>query len=1040
MRKIFTFLIILCITSFAYGQTRTISGTIMGGDSNETLPGVSVVIQGTTTGTISDFDGKYIISANKGDILVFSYVGYLSETMEVGDASQIDMVLVPDIQDLDEVVVIGYGKQKKSLVTGSIAKISSEEIVKSPVLRAEQAIQGRTSGVTVTQSSGQPGSGFTVRVRGTGSNSGSEPIYVVDGMRMGGIESVNLNDIESIEILKDAASAAIYGAQGANGVVLITTKSGKKGDAKVNYKFYFGIQDLANKKFSVLDRNDYLDYRWRALTAEGIDNATISDPAGTYHLPLPGSEGTNTNWIGEVFAPAPMVEHNLSVSGGGEKSTYVFSTSYFSQDGIAGGDKANYTRYSARFNAEHQVKEWLSIGNKITYNHSKRTSLPENNLFNNFMNRAINMDPLTQVTVDNYSDLPGFVQIQQPEYVVKDGDGRYYGISNYVGGEVFNPLAASEVNNGAYLTDKILGSVNADLKPIEGLMYRTKFDFEIAYGNNNYWSPKTYFNLENDNPQNGVGSSFDKWTNWQWGNYITYDFNLQDHNFSVLGGMEARQENYRALYGFGSNMEKESPEFAFINNTVDSLSRANDAINEVKWLSYFGRINYNLHEKYLASFVLRRDGSSLYGPENQYGIFPSVSFGWVISKEDFWNIDWFNFLKYRASWGMNGSTSNLAPNQWRGLITQAYQYPNASGQLLPVSEPEVNSNPNLKWEASEQLDLGFDMAFFNNKLTFNTDYYRKITRDLLTKATDGAIYGNYNTYVNAGDVLNTGIEVELGYKYTQGDFNFKIDLNAAYNYNEVLSTGDADVLEGTTLHLEDGPITRFRVNYPVWYYSAYKTDGIFQTDEEAANYRNVADIRYQANAKAGDVKFVDINRDGTINSEDRVMVGDPNPDWILGANISIDYKNFDLSLFIQGAFGHQVVNALNRSDRFGYNKPQFYYDDAWEGEGSTNDWFRPSELDPNGNFRNSDLFVNDASFVRLKNMQLGYNFGNLSFLRDYGIDNARIFVSAQNLLTLTKYKGLEPEIGAVAGPSAVGIDYGFYPSARIFQFGFNVIF
>lgn len=1040
MRKILTLIISLCFVSFAFSQTRTISGTIKGGDSNETLPGVSVVIQGTTTGVISDFDGKYSIAANKGDLLLFSYVGYLSETIEVGDEVLIDLILTPDIQDIDEVVVIGYGKQKKSLVTGSIAKISSEEIVRSPSLRAEQAIQGRTSGVTVTQSSGQPGSGFTVRVRGTGSNQGSEPIYIVDGMRMGGIESVNLNDIESIEILKDAASAAIYGAQGANGVVLITTKSGKQGEAKVNYKFYFGLQEIANKRFSVLDRNDYLDYRWRALTAEGVDSATILNPSGIYHLPLTGSDGVNTNWIDEVFSFAPMMEHNLSISGGSEKSTYVFSTSYFSQDGIAGGDKSNYTRYSARFNADHKVKEWLSFGNKITYNHSKRTSLPENNLFNNFMNRAINMDPLTPVLVDNYTDLPGFVQIQKPDYVVRNGDGQYYGISDYVSGEVFNPLAASEVNNGTYVTDKILGSVNADLKPIEGLMFRTKFDFEVAYGNNNYWNRKTYYNLENDNPQNGVGSSVEQWNNWQWGNIVTYDFNIQDHNISLLGGIEARQERYKGLWGFGSNMEKEDPTFAYINNTVDSLSRASDGINEVKWLSYFGRINYNLQEKYLASFVIRRDGSSLFGPENKYGIFPSISLGWVISKEDFWNIDWFNFLKYRASWGLNGSTSNLGANQWRGLITQAYQYPNANGQLLPAAEPEVNSNPNLKWEASEQLDLGFDMAFFDNKITFNTDYYRKVTRDLLTKATDGAIYGNYNTFVNAGDVLNTGVEIELGYKYTAGNFKFNIDVNAAYNYNEVLSTGDADVLDGTTLHLEDGPITRFRVGYPVWYYSAYKTDGIFQTDIEAAQYRNAADVRLQANAKAGDVKFVDINRDGKINSEDRVMIGDPNPDWILGANFNIEYKNFDFSMFVQGAFGHQVVNALNRSDRFGYNKPQFYYDDAWTGEGSTNEWFRPSENDPNGNYRNSDLFVNDASFVRLKNIQLGYNFAQLTFFKNFGIENARVFASAQNLFTLTKYKGLEPEIGAVGGPSTVGIDYGFYPSARIYQFGFNVTF
>ncbi len=1024
------------------GQTVTISGAVAASDTKEPLPGASIVIRGTSTGVAADLDGKFSIEVTLDDQLEFSYTGYLKAYRTVVRDTTIYIELFPDVQSLDEIVVIGYGIEKKSLVTGAISKVTSDEISNSASLRAEQALQGRVAGISVTQTSGQPGSGFTVRVRGTGSNQGAEPIYIVDGMRMKGIENININDIQSIEILKDAASAAIYGAQGANGVVLISTKSGKQGEASVNYKFYYGWQEIANKNFQVLNSHDYLDYRWRALVAEGTDSAAILNPAGTYHLPLQGDQTYNTNWLDEVLTRAPMFEHNISISGGNEKFIYAVSGSYFSQDGIAGSNKANFTRYSGRFNAEYNLKSWLKFSNKLNINRSERTSLPENSLFNNFMNRAINMDPLTPVTVQTYEELPGFVQIQQPDYVVRNSAGDYYGISDYVTGEVYNPLALLEVQTGVYTTDRVLGSFKTDIIPFKGFTYTNKFDFELAYGNNNYWNRKTYYNLENDNPQNGVSRSIEKWMNWQWGNIINYSKDINKHHVGILGGMEIREDNYRGIWANGFNLIKEEDNFILISSTVDSLSRSSDAISVTKWLSYFGRLSYNYSEKYIVNLVFRADGSSLFGPENQFGYFPSVSFGWIVSNEDFWNWNNISLMKLRASWGQNGSTSNLNPFQWAALIEENYQYPAANGLLLPAAEPAVLSNPDLKWEVSEQFDLGFEIAFLQNSLYLNMDYYRKVTKDLLTLATPANIYGNYPTFVNAGDVLNTGIELEASYKNRLGDLIFNINLNAAYNYNEVISTGKEDVLEGVTLFMEDGAITKFRKDYPVWYYSAYVTDGIFQTDDEAASYKNVAGIKYQSSARAGDVKFLDVNRDGTINSKDRIKIGDPNPDWLLGTNISLSYKQIDLGLFIQGAFGHQVVNALNRSDRFGYNKPQYYYDMAWDGEESTNDWFKPSETDPNGNFRNSDLFVEDAGYVRLKNLQIGYNFSEIIFFKNFGIQEARLYAGAQNLFTITKYKGLEPEIGVVNENSAssIGIDYGFYPISRIYQLGVNVTF
>ncbi|MGD2033784.1 MAG: TonB-dependent receptor [Bacteroidales bacterium] len=1047
MKRLTTLLTCLCFTFLLNAQEKTISGNVTAGDTNGPLPGVSIVIQGTTRGTITDTEGNFSIRASEGDVLEVSFVGYLTESITVGNETELSITLISDIMELDELVVIGYGTEKKSLVTGSISKVSEDEITSSPSLRTEQAIQGRVSGVSVSQTSGQPGAAFTVRIRGTGSNANSEPIYIVDGMRMEGIDGININDIESIEILKDAASAAIYGSQGANGVVLITTKSGVKGQTAVSYKFYYGWQEIANKKFGVLNSDDYLDYRWRALLAEGEDAASITDPEGDYHLPEPGQQEYDTDWLDEAFNVAPMTEHNLTVSGGSEKSTYVFSGSYFSQDGIAGGDKANFTRYTARFNADYDLKPWLNMGNRFHYNHTKRTSLPENSVFNSYMNMAINMDPLTPVTVDSYEDLPEFVRIQAPEYVVRDDDGNYYGISEYVSGEVYNPIALQQVQHGVYTLDKLIGSVYADISPLKGLNYRTKFDIDLSYGNNDSWDQKRYFNLENDNFNNGVSRSVETWFNWQWGNILTYDTHINDHDIGVLAGMESRTENYKGVWATGRGLIKEDNNFALINTTVDSLSRSDDAITETKWLSYFGRISYKYREKYLLSAVLRVDGSSLFGPENKFGYFPSVSLGWVVSNESFWTFPFINFMKVRASWGQNGSTSNLGQFEYISLITEGYQYPNANGSIEPAAEPRSLSNPNLQWETSEQTDIGIDMAFLQNKFSLTLDYYRKITRDLLTRSAVPTLYGNYQSFVNAGDVLNTGIEAEISHKNVIGEFRYSVNFNAAYNYNEVLSTAEQDRLEGVTLFLEDGPITIFEEGHPVWYYSAYVSDGIFQTEEEIEEYANVAGIRYQPDAQPGDVKFKDINKDGAIDVNDRIDVGNPHPDWMLGLNLTFEYKQFDLGIFFQSALGHQIVNALNRSDRFGYNKPQFYYDMAWDGEGSTNEWFRPSESDPNRNFRNSDLFVEDADYLRLKNIQLGFNFAKIGFFRDAGIKNARLYVSAQNLFTVTKYKGLEPEIGAVSRdsnddiiPSSIGIDYGFYPVSRIYQVGLNVTF
>ncbi|MEX0981304.1 MAG: SusC/RagA family TonB-linked outer membrane protein [Bacteroidales bacterium] len=1033
MRRIITLLLLLTGSISMMAQQRTITGVVSASDADMALPGATIVVKGTSVGTVTDGEGRFSIEATSGDVLVISFVGYTTIEVPVGTDSEINVSLDPDIGQLDEVVVVGYGVEKKSLVTGAIAKVSSEEIEKTNTLRIEQALQGKTAGVSITQVSGQPGSGFTIRVRGTGSNGNSEPIFIVDGLRMGGIESINVNDIESVEVLKDAASAAIYGAEGANGVVLITTKSGSSVEPSLTYKYYYGIQEVANPKFGVMNSTDYLDYRWRALLSEGRDSSQISAM-----LPLPGNETYSTNWLEEVINPAPMSEHFLSYTGGNEKSQYSASGSYMDQDGIGGGEKANFTRLTARFSGDHQVKKWLKIGHKLNYSHSRRTSLPENSTFNSFMNMSILLDPLTPVTVPY--DSMYYIGADFRPLLVNDGAGNYYGVSRLVSGEIFNPKALLEAQHGQSNTDKLFGSIFADIGPLKGLTYRTKVDFDLAYVNFDGWNQKRYFNSEQIFETNGVYRGYSKYQTFQWGNFINYDLTAGEHSIRFLAGTEANVYKNINLTASGTNMISESDAFAYVGTTPDSTHIAGDWFNEVRRFSYISRISYNYKEKYMATANFRTDYSTLFGPNFRAGYFPSASIGWVVSREDFFDFPSIRFLKLRASWGQNGSTSNLGSFGYLSLITGVYNYTNSAGSLERGSEPRAISNPSLRWEVSEQTDIGIDMGLYNNKLYLTADFYSKVTNDLITQSTWATLYGNYNSNINAGNILNRGVEMELSWKDNIGFLNYNISFNAAYNYNEVTNTGDQDKLYGVTVFTDDDNLTFFEEGYPAWYFKAYKTDGIFQTEEEIQNYVGMDDRRIQANAVPGDVKFVDVNRDGKISLEDRVMVGDPYPDWVMGANLFAEYKGLDFTLYIQGMTGLSVVNALNRSDRLGMNKPQFYHDMAWDGEGSTNEWFRPTEIDPNGNFRMSDLLVEDADFLRIKTLQIGYNFGNIKLFDDFGFKEARVYVSGTNLFTLTNYKGLEPEIGAVGGPAAIGIDYGFYPSARVYQFGFRVTF
>ena len=1083
MRRIILLFSFLCLSVIISAQEKTISGVVKDGATGELLPGVNVTIKGTTIGAITGLDGTYTIKANSNDaVLVFSFVGFIDEEIRVGDQTAIDVNLEADILGLDEVVVVGYGTQKKSLVTGSIAKMESEDIMSTAPTRAEQALQGKTAGVTIMQNSGAPGSALTVRVRGVGSNFNSEPLYVVDGMRVSSIDFINPSDISEIEVLKDAASAAIYGAEGANGVVLISTKKGSsKSQSHVNYDFYYGIQTVP-EPLELMDAKEYSIYKREAIEAgirwdmreydRSVQDIFVNSALEKSLYPHPDSITTNTNWIDEITEPAPVISHNLSFNGGSEKSQYSVSLGYFTQDGVIGGEQSNFKRYSARLNTNHKLKDWLSAGTKFVYSYDTRKPQNENNEYGGLVMNSILLDPLTPTHFQDINDMPyydaalerfgGDKVALENSGAMQDSKG-YYGQSQLVINEIVNPIAQINNTHTEIIRNRVLGGVFFDVTPLKDFRYHAQFDFDYFNQDLMDWYPVVYYQ-----PQAGGGtisSVINQRNNnisWQLENYMTYSKEFGKHTVTALLGSTVREEHSEYLIGSGSGMQEESDNFAHLDaTTIDSLATSGGRRYPIqKMMSYFGRLSYNYGEKYMLEFVLRRDGSSLFPENNQYAYFPSMSAGWVISREDFWSIEFINMLKVRASWGQNGSQSNLTPFMYVSSIsTQSTPSPlagngvnplfnlNGNGQPMSVAQPVAIANPDLKWETSEQTDIGIDFGFFNNRITFSADYYVKKTKDLLTRGGASAYVGNASPWINAGSIKNQGVEFEISYKEKFGEVGFNVSANAAYLKNEVTEIlQDGYILPGASAN--GMTITQFEKGYPAWYFVGYKTDGVFQNEEELNSYPHLP------NHIVGDLKYLDLNDDGEINDDDREYIGSPWPDWTFGLNIGADYKGFDLSIFVNGSLGNEILNGFHRTDVPNHNLQKKIFDDRWRPQSnengsvaSSNSGFKPTNNGANMQF--SDFWIEDGSWVKLRTVTLGYTLPKFnSGINPF--EKFRVYVQGQNLLTLTKYSGMDPEIGNTSGSTidnssnqsfnSVGVDRGFYPSPRTFIVGLNLTF
>ena len=1048
MKKEILLLLFIVLYSIGYAQQYSVTGKVTSSDDGSSMPGVSISVKGTTTGTITDIDGKYSIDVkNLNSILVFSFIGMRTEEIEFTGQGSINVQMKGEAFGLDEIIAVGYGVQKKSVVTASITKVTSDDLKNVTPSRVDNVLKGLTSGVTVTASSGQPGASSQIRIRGIGTINNSDPLFIVDGMPVdGGIDYLNPSDIQSVEILKDAASGAVYGSRAANGVILVTTKSGSKDKVNVNYSFSQGSQNPWKQR-DVLNASEYA-----IMMNEGFLN---SGKAVRYEDPY--SYGEGTNWQDEVFNyNAPQINHQLNISGGTDKALYYLSAGYYSQDGIVGGNygRSNYDRFSLRLNTtmnmmETNDREFLNkftVGVNTAYSRIKSSGISTNSEYGSILGSAIAFSPLLgvyeedqQAAIEQYEVKKDFTLIRNPE------NGMIYTIAGANYNEITNPLAQLTLPGEKGNSDKFVSSFWGELTLWDNLKFKSSLGTDLAFWGNDGWTPKYYLGQSNYANVSSVWSSMNRSLVWQLENVLSYEksfFNM--HNIQVIVGQSAKKTTGRYLGGSNRYMIEEDPNKANISFTTGTAASGDQTVYGSAYSPYtmasiFGRLSYNFDEKYMLQATVRRDGSSNFGPGMRFGIFPSLSLGWNITNETFLNDrpDWLNTMKLRASWGKNGN-ERIGAFGYAVLTSSGNNYAFGDNNITVYSgtKPSGLANPDLHWEESEQTNIGFDFGLLNQSLTFTVDYFDKKTNGMLMTMTLPSYVGDSKPIGNVGDMKNSGFEFETVYRLKLGELNVKFGANASYLKNELINLGNSDGFANYDYYQNVGTISRAENGLPFPYFYGYKTDGIFQTIDEVNSYLNENGELIQPKALAGDVRFVDINEDGLINDEDRTMIGKGMPDWTYGLNIAADWKGFDFSVILQGTVGNDIYDATRRTDISYINLPAYMLN-RWTGEGSSNTIPRFTFSDKNNNWLSSDLFVKKGDYMRVKNVTLGYTIPS-SLTQKVLISNLRLYVAAENLFTFTTYEGFDPEISS--GGTSLGIDRGIYPQARTILFGVNVSF
>ncbi|MFC2137258.1 SusC/RagA family TonB-linked outer membrane protein [Bacteroidota bacterium] len=1053
---------------------KKISGNIVSETDGGPIPGANILIKGTTKGTITDMDGNFVIEASDEDILIISFIGFINQEIPVKGKTNINIKLVEDITKLDEVVVIGYGQMKRSDLAGSVVSVTSNDISRSLTASFDQALQGKAAGVQVTQNTGAPGGGVSVRIRGVSSLSGqNEPLYVIDGVpieaqvdnfRYGSstgnvLSTINTSDIVDIQILKDASATAIYGSRAANGVVLITTKQGEKGESKVSYDGYYGIQQLPTY-IPTMNLREFAEFR--------NERQLLVGHGGRDEYADPSILGEGTNWQKEMFENAPMTSHQLSLTGGSEKTTFAFSAGYLKQDGIAVG--SNFNRYNFKLNVNNKAREWLTVGSNIIGSRSIQNITIENR---NLINETLK---------------------QTPDVAVKNPDGTWAGPDESpYGTYVTNVVAEALLRENLRKNSKIIASAYAEIKIFKDLVLKNELSGDISYNQKYEFQPTYDFGEYVKEITNKSSRAVDNGSSWNFNNYLIYTktlFKLND--ISITFGHEAREQNWENLTG---------TRYDFFSNNIRELdagdfetSEASGSKGDFAMESFFGRAFYSYSDKYIAYFTLRGDGTSKFGPEKRWGYFPSFALAWKVNNESFMsNLPFINTLKVRGSWGQIGNQN----------ITD-YAYGSPLGNRATVWGtgvlPQRIGNPSVQWESTEATNIGFDLYMFENRIEFIFDAYNRQTDNLLMDlqlpsyaGTSGGDYtGAINPPVfNIGALENKGVEFTLNtVNIDRNDFRWRTGIVFSLNRNKVLKMNSDSAVINRPLHEEDGTIvTRTVVGQPIGMFYGYAIEGMYETEDDFymkdANGNILLDdnnepvmVALPVDAQAihpsqiwlGDYKYKDFNGDTLITEADRTFIGNPHPKFTLGFNTSIEYKNFDLSIDLWGVIGNKVLNYT----RLRYEDPNSILgvfksvkdfarigviDTSLRIDPGTGLAAEPNEIisnvylinegtnipritndNANDNNRLSDRFIEDGSYVRIKNLILGYTLpGNIT--NKLNISELRVYVNIQNLYTFTKYKGYDPEIGSYNQDMLnTGIDNGRYPTARTYTFGLHVNF
>lgn len=1013
MKKHFLTLLLLLVGGMtAFAQQKTVSGKVTE-QNGSPLPGVNIVVKGTTHGVATDFNGVYTLNnVRAGDVLEFSYIGYITQTHKITDSRQsvvLDVVLQEDAQQLEDVVVVGYGVQRKSDVTGAVASVDYEQLATQPINTVSDALKGRIAGVQVFSNSGAPGGSISVRVRGIGTVNNSDPLYVVDGVPTSDINFLNPNDIASIEVLKDASSSAIYGSRGANGVVLVTTKSGKLNmPTLINIDTYTGFKNLIN--------NWELTNGPEWYSIQETLNLTRTKPIDLSKV----DRNISTNWFDEISRTGVVRDVNANISGGTEKVTYAFGGGFYDEEGTIIG--TDFSRITARLKTDYQAKSYLKVGANINMQSSKtRNQVLEGSTTVGTINTAVKLEPNFPVWIDQAKGI--------------------YDYSKF--NDYPNPVAQIAFDNNRTERLRILANAYAELELLKDLKFKTSYGWNRTDADDYNFTPVYNVSTAQRNLINSVYRYNGKTLYQTWENTLSYHKNFGKHDLTALYGFTKEKSRYEDISGTRNKIPNEDPSLWFLDAATEG-DVARGGASEFTLMSYLGRINYSYDGKYLLTASFRADGSSRFSKGNKWGYFPSVALGWKVSEENFLkDVEWLS-LKLRAGWGQIGN-QNIGTYPYQATMNGAVQYRYLFGQSEDIWQGYVVTamrDPNIKWETVESLNLGLDATFFNGKMDFTFDWFNKDTKDMLLSAPIPLYYGyEVGPTVNVGEVNNKGIEVSLNWKdNVSDDFGYNIGFNISTYKNKVVSIGRGNPFAGGA-YGQNQMATRTEVGESIGYFYGYKTAGLFQSQAEIDAWAIQQGTDNSA-LQPGDLKFVDVNGDGAVNDADRTKIGSPDPDFVYGINLGLNYKAWEFSAFLQGSQGNDIFNGM-KLFLYQFDQTNKHRDmlNSWTPTNTNTNMPRLNGNDRNNTNRTSDRYVEDGSYLRLKNITLAYNLPSV-WLEKINVSNLKLYVSAQNLFTLTKYSGADPEIGQVSSTNYLsrGVDLGIYPQSKTFVMGLKLEF